>query len=117
MSQLHTEEIQSIEEQVKKSYESAHNVVFGTIVVVLSWKYIVGPSVVRALLLTAGINEGGHYKRYFGSERSACAALDCWHKRRWPLQMAFFSPLSFFRLIANSPIRGCRRNSNLCMWS
>ena len=30
----------------------------------------------------------------------------------------FFSLfLSFFRLIANSPRRGCRRNSNLCMGS
>ena len=39
---------------------------------------IVGPSGVRALPLAAGINEGGHY----WSERSACAALGCWHKRR-----------------------------------
>ena len=31
----------------------------------------------------------------FWSERSACANLGCWHKRRWPPQMAFFS-LSFF---------------------
>ena len=64
-----------------------------------------GPSGVRALPLAAGINVGGHYFRYFGlsgvralplaagrnegghywSERSACAALGCWHKRRWPL--------------------------------
>ena len=40
-----------------------------------------GPSGVRALPLAAGINKGGHY----WSERSACAALGCWHKRRWPL--------------------------------
>ena len=40
-----------------------------------------GPSGVRALPLAAGINEGGHY----WSQRSACAALGCWHKRRWPL--------------------------------
>jgi hypothetical protein len=29
-------------------------------------KYIIGPSGVRALPLAAGINEGGHYFRYFG---------------------------------------------------
>ena len=44
-----------------------------------------GPSGVHALPLAAGINIGGHYFRYFWSERSACAALGCWHKRRWPL--------------------------------
>ena len=44
----------------------------------------IGPSGVRALPLAAGINEGGHYFRYW-SERSACAALGCWHKQRWPL--------------------------------
>ena len=55
----------------------------------------VGPSGVRALPLAAGINVGGHYK---------------WH---------FFLFLSLFLsgLIANSPRRGCPRNSNLCMWS
>ena len=40
-----------------------------------------GPSGVCALPLAAGRNEGGHY----WSEQSACAALGCWHKRRWPL--------------------------------
>ena len=56
---------------------------------------IVGPSGVRALPLAAGINVVGHYK---------------WH---------YFS-LSFslsLQLIANSPRRGCRRNSNFCMGS
>ena len=42
---------------------------------------VLGPSGVRVLPLAAGISEGGHY----WSERSACADLDCWHKRRWPL--------------------------------
>ena len=50
-----------------------------------SWVFtgtnIFGPSGVRALPLAAGRNKGGHY----WSERSACAALGCWHKRRWPL--------------------------------
>ena len=36
-----------------------------------------GPSGVHVLPLAAGINEGGHY----WSERSACTALGCWHKR------------------------------------
>jgi hypothetical protein len=45
----------------------------------------IGPSGVRALPLAAGINEGGHYFSYFWSEQSVCAALGCWHKRRWPL--------------------------------
>jgi hypothetical protein len=49
-----------------------------------------GPSGVRALPLAAGITVGGHYK---------------WH---------FFL---FFRLIANSPRRGCCRNSNFYMGS
>ena len=56
----------------------------------------IGPSGVRALPLAAGINVGGHYK---------------WH---------FFSlsfSLSSLQLIANSPRRGCRRNSNFCMGS
>ena len=56
------------------------------------------------------------------SKRSACAALGCWHKRRWPLSMAFFSlSLSssslLFRLIANSHRRGCRRVPKFCMGS
>ena len=47
----------------------------------------IGPSGVRALPLAAGRNVGGHYFRYFSfwSGRSACAALGCWHKPRWPL--------------------------------
>jgi hypothetical protein len=49
-----------------------------------------GPSVVRALPLAAGINVGGHYK--------------------WHFFLLLF--LSFFRLIANSHRRGCRRVSN-----
>jgi hypothetical protein len=53
----------------------------------------VGPSGVCALPLAAGRNEGGHFFRYW-SERSACAALGYWHKRRWPLFMVFF--LFFF---------------------
>ena len=40
-----------------------------------------GPSEVRALPLAAGMNEGGHY----WPEQSACAALGCRQKRRWPL--------------------------------
>ena len=44
------------------------------------------------LPLAAGINEGGHYFRYW-SERSACAALGCWHKRRWPLFLIYYSTL------------------------
>ena len=56
---------------------------------------IVGPSGVRALPLAAGRNVGGHYK---------------WHY--------FLSPLSFlFRLIANSPRRGCRRVPKFCIGS
>ena len=46
----------------------------------------IGPSRVRALPLAAGINEGGHY----WSEQSACAALGCWHKRRWPLFLIYW---------------------------
>ena len=55
-----------------------------------------GLSGARALPLAAGINVGGHYKWHFFS---------------------FFLSLFFFRLIANSPRRGCRRNSNFCMGS
>ena len=49
---------------------------------------IVGPRGVRALPLAAGIIVGGHYK---------------WH---------FFLFSLSLQLIANSPRRGCRRNSN-----
>ena len=51
----------------------------------------IGPSGMRALPLAAGINVGGHYKWHF---------------------VSFFLSL---QLIANSPRRGCRRNSNFCM--
>ena len=34
----------------------------------------IGPSGVRALPLTAGINVGGHYKCHFWSERVACTS-------------------------------------------
>ena len=62
----------------------------------LTKKEIIGPSGVSALPLAAGINEGGHY----WSERSACAALGCWQKRRWPLFLVinlFFLLLSCHR--------------------
>ena len=49
----------------------------------------IGPSGVRALPLAAGINVGGHY----WSEGSACAALGCWHKRKWPLFLIFWSDM------------------------
>ena len=58
--------------------------------------YHVGPSRVRVLPLAAGINVGGHYKSHF---------------------FLFIFSLSFFRLIANSPRSGYRRNSNFCMGS
>ena len=51
----------------------------------------IGPSGVRALPLAAGINVGGHY----WSEGSACAALGCWHKRKWPLFLIFLFSSSF----------------------
>ena len=59
----------------------------------LNWILEIGPSGVRALPFAAGRNVGGHYK---------------WH---------FFSPLSLFRLIANSHRRGCRRVPKFCMGS
>ena len=49
------------------------------------------------------------FLHFYWSERSACAALGCWHKRRWPLSRAFFLLSFFFQLIANSHRRGCRR--------
>jgi hypothetical protein len=55
----------------------------------------IGPSGVRALPLAAGINVGGHYK---------------WH-------FCLFFSLSLFRLIANSPRRGCRRVLQFCLGS
>ena len=58
-------------------------------------KVKIGPSGLRALPLAAGINVGGHYKWLF---------------------FLFLSLLSL-QLIANSPRRGCRRNSNFCMGS
>ena len=46
----------------------------------------------------------------FWSERSACAAPGCWHKRRWPLFLVIYSS-SYHH---NSNHRwGCRRVSNL----
>ena len=59
-------------------------------------RYLIGPSGVRALPLAAGINVGGHYK---------------WHFFLLSLLLLLSG------LIANSPRRGCRRNSNCCMGS
>jgi hypothetical protein len=47
------------------------------------------------------------------SERSECAALGCWHKRRWPLFLVIF-PFLLTTAIQNHR-RGCRRVSNFCM--
>ena len=41
----------------------------------------IGPSGVRALPLAAGINEGGHYFRYFGPSVLRAPA----EQLRWPL--------------------------------
>ena len=58
---------------------------------------------VRASLCRRCTAAGKRSDLCFWSERSACAALGCWHKRRWPLQMAFFSLSSFFFLLSFSP--------------
>ena len=56
--------------------------------------HCIGPSGVRALPLAAGINVGGHYKWHF---------------------FLFLSLLSLSGLIANSPIKDCRRVLKFCM--
>ena len=60
--------------------------------------FIFGPSGVRALPLAAGINEGGHYFRYFSS-------------------FLFFSSFLVLTTAIQNHIRGCRRVSNFCMGS
>jgi hypothetical protein len=48
----------------------------------------------------------------YWSERSACAALGCWHKRRWPLFKVFFSLFSwccFLTTAIQNHRSGCRR--------
>ena len=39
------------------------------------------------------------------SERSACAAHGCWHKRRWPLFLVFFPLVLVLSLLAFTPER------------
>ena len=36
------------------------------------------------------LGAGWHIEQLFLSERSACAALGCWHKPKWPLFLIFF---------------------------
>ena len=70
---------------------------------------------VRAALCRRCLTAVGHY----WSERSACAALGCWHKRRWPLFQVHFSTYLVVLLttVIQNHRRGCRIVSNFCMWS
>ncbi len=54
----------------------------------------------------------------FWSERSACAALGCWHKRRWPLFLVF-SNRTAFRLsdYYKWPVCQCVTHFEPCDWS
>jgi hypothetical protein len=71
----------------------------------------IGPSVVRALPLAAGINEGGHYFAYI-LVRAKCvrqrSALRCHY-------FAYFNPLLVLTAVIQNHRRGCRRVSNFCM--
>ena len=55
------------------------------------------------------------------SEQSACAALGCWHKRRWALFLIYYSSSCSCLVLLTTAIqnhrRGCRRVSNFCMGS
>ena len=75
-------------------------------------KYIIGPSGVRALPLAAGINEGGHYFRYFGP--SGVRALPLAAGINEGGYYFFFLFLLLTTTIQNHR-RGCRRVSKFCM--
>jgi hypothetical protein len=77
-------------------------------------KYTIGPSGVRALPLAAGRNLGGHYKWHFGPSGvralPLAAGINVGGHYKWRFFLLLLSlSLLLFRLIANSPQRGCRR--------
>ena len=70
----------------------------------------IGPSGVRALPLAAGINEGGHYFRYFGPSVLRAPA-----EQTKVATILHIFPLLVGTAVIQNHRRGCRRVSNFCM--
>ena len=81
----------------------------------------IGPSGVRALPLAAGINEGGHYFRYFGPDGVRALPLAAGINEGGHYFRYFFLFLVVVFVVLTTAIqnhrRGCRRVSNFCMGS